>query len=317
MTITPRPGNSLTDLEAGGRRDHREAQGRRADRGGDPEGDGRRGAWRSSAASSRTSARRMRLSDGAGFHGDPGYFRTEYTKGQSVTAADVKRVANKYLTKGRVVLSIVPMGKLDQASKPGESKKVTDEPRRRPVRRRGDEAASEFSSIAVVTAVLLVIAMAGRRLTSAPGRRSIERRRRRPGKTPELRVPTWTKSALANGADLIVSEKHDLPARVVQPHVPRRLQSVRAGRADRPRQHDGGDDERGHQDAAMARRSRTRCNCWAHRCRPRSAARAARSASSRRPASSPRRSTSWPTCCSTRRFRPTRSNGCGRSAWLR
>jgi len=32
-----------------------------------------------------------------------------------------------------------------------------------------------------------------------------------PGKTPVLRVPAWTKSKLANGADLIVSEKHDLP----------------------------------------------------------------------------------------------------------
>ena len=32
-----------------------------------------------------------------------------------------------------------------------------------------------------------------------------------PAKTPELRVPAWTKSTLANGADLIVSEKHDLP----------------------------------------------------------------------------------------------------------
>jgi zinc protease len=32
-----------------------------------------------------------------------------------------------------------------------------------------------------------------------------------PGKTPELRVPAWTKTTLANGADLIVSEKHDLP----------------------------------------------------------------------------------------------------------
>jgi zinc protease len=32
-----------------------------------------------------------------------------------------------------------------------------------------------------------------------------------PGKTPILRVPAWTKSKLANGADLIVSEKHDLP----------------------------------------------------------------------------------------------------------
>jgi zinc protease len=32
-----------------------------------------------------------------------------------------------------------------------------------------------------------------------------------PGKTPELKVPAWTKSTLSNGADLIVSEKHDLP----------------------------------------------------------------------------------------------------------
>ena len=31
------------------------------------------------------------------------------------------------------------------------------------------------------------------------------------GKTPELRVPAWTATTLANGAELIVSEKHDLP----------------------------------------------------------------------------------------------------------
>jgi zinc protease len=32
-----------------------------------------------------------------------------------------------------------------------------------------------------------------------------------PGRTPELRVPAWTRTTLANGVDLIVSEKHDLP----------------------------------------------------------------------------------------------------------
>jgi predicted Zn-dependent peptidase len=32
-----------------------------------------------------------------------------------------------------------------------------------------------------------------------------------PGKNPVLRVPVWTKSTLTNAADLIVSEKHDLP----------------------------------------------------------------------------------------------------------
>lgn len=32
-----------------------------------------------------------------------------------------------------------------------------------------------------------------------------------PGPAPELRVPTWTKTTLANGIELMVSEKHDLP----------------------------------------------------------------------------------------------------------
>ena len=32
-----------------------------------------------------------------------------------------------------------------------------------------------------------------------------------PGPTPVLRVPTWTKNQLANGATLIVSERHNLP----------------------------------------------------------------------------------------------------------
>ena len=32
-----------------------------------------------------------------------------------------------------------------------------------------------------------------------------------PGPIPVLRVPTWTKTQLANGATLIVSERHSLP----------------------------------------------------------------------------------------------------------
>jgi len=46
----------------------------------------------------------------------------------------------------------------------------------------------------------------------AAARQALDRRKTpAPGKTPELKVPTWTKATLANGADLIVSEKHDLP----------------------------------------------------------------------------------------------------------
>ncbi len=67
----------------------------------------------------------IRLCDGAGFHGDAGYLKTEYQKSLAVTAADVQRVANKYLTTGRIVLSVVPLGKIDQASKPEASTRVT------------------------------------------------------------------------------------------------------------------------------------------------------------------------------------------------
>jgi zinc protease len=66
----------------------------------------------------------LRIADGAGFHGDPGQYQIEYAKSLAVSAADVKRVANKYLTSGRVVLSVVPMGKTNEASKPAESQPV-------------------------------------------------------------------------------------------------------------------------------------------------------------------------------------------------
>lgn len=66
------------------------------------------------------------LLSGAVFFGDPGHFKTNYEKTLAVTAADVKRVANQYLTKGRLVLSVVPQGKKDQAAKAAESENVTE-----------------------------------------------------------------------------------------------------------------------------------------------------------------------------------------------
>ena len=65
------------------------------------------------------------LISGAVFYGDPGYFRTDYQKTLAVTAADVKRVANQYLSRSRIVLSVVPKGKKDQASKASESEAVS------------------------------------------------------------------------------------------------------------------------------------------------------------------------------------------------
>lgn len=58
-------------------------------------------------------------------YGDPSHgFTYDYPRLQAVTPADVKRVANKYLTRGRVVLSVVPPGKTGDASHPDLSKIV-------------------------------------------------------------------------------------------------------------------------------------------------------------------------------------------------
>lgn len=68
------------------------------------------------------------LNDGLVFHGDAGYYRTQYNRLKAVTADDVKRVANTYLGAGRVVLSMVPLGKRDMAAKASESTPVTVAP---------------------------------------------------------------------------------------------------------------------------------------------------------------------------------------------
>jgi zinc protease len=66
------------------------------------------------------------LAEGLVYHGDAGYYKTSYRRSLAVTAADVKRVANKYLGAGRVVLSIVPQGKKTDASKAEKSVTVSD-----------------------------------------------------------------------------------------------------------------------------------------------------------------------------------------------
>jgi zinc protease len=60
---------------------------------------------------------------------------------------------------------------------------------------------------------LLVIVLAVALVPVALGaRQALDRSKIPPsGKAPELKVPKWTKTTLSNGADLIVSEKHDLP----------------------------------------------------------------------------------------------------------
>jgi zinc protease len=71
------------------------------------------------------------LISGSMFYSNPAQFRTDYQKTLAVTAADVKRVAAQYLARPRIVLSVVPKGKKDQASKPTESEAVSVLPENR------------------------------------------------------------------------------------------------------------------------------------------------------------------------------------------
>jgi zinc protease len=60
------------------------------------------------------------IARGQTFFSDPLRYQVDLRETAAVTPDDVQRVARQYLTAGRVVLSMVPAGKLDMASKPAE-----------------------------------------------------------------------------------------------------------------------------------------------------------------------------------------------------
>jgi zinc protease len=126
LIINPRPGNSLTDLEAAA-----DAIIARFKEEG-PTADEIKAATAGLELQflrglESNLGKSTQLLNGAGYHGDPGYVRTSYEKTRAVTADDVKRVANTYVTTGRVVLSVVPEGQPELAAKPDASKKVGGE----------------------------------------------------------------------------------------------------------------------------------------------------------------------------------------------
>ena len=126
ITITPRPGHTLTQLELATDSiiDRLKRDGPTADEVARAKA-GIELGFVSGLESNLEKAET--LVSGLVFHGDPGYYRKDYREAQSVTPADVKRVADKYLTSGRVVLSIVPIGKKEDASKADRSVTVTSD----------------------------------------------------------------------------------------------------------------------------------------------------------------------------------------------
>ena len=126
VIITPRPGHTLAELET--EADSIIAQIKRD--GPTPDEVARVKAGQQSQFISGLQSnlgKALQLAQDQTFFDDPSHtFRVEYPRTQAVTAADVKRVANKYLGGGRVVLSNVPLGKTDLASHADKSKVVTD-----------------------------------------------------------------------------------------------------------------------------------------------------------------------------------------------
>ena len=124
MTITPRPGHTLDELEASADSVIR----RFKTEGPTPDEMTRALAGLEFGFVSNLQSnlgKAETLLDGSIFHGDPAHYRTQYTKLKAVTASDVKRVANTYLGAGRVVLSVVPEGKTELAAKAAASRKVS------------------------------------------------------------------------------------------------------------------------------------------------------------------------------------------------
>ena len=126
ITITPRPGHSLTELELAA-----DSIIQRVQRDGPTDEEVARAkagielSFVSGLESNLNKA--FTLATGEVFHNDPAYYQKAYREAESVTAGEVKRVANHYLMKGRVVLSVVPLGKKQDAAKADQSVTVTDD----------------------------------------------------------------------------------------------------------------------------------------------------------------------------------------------
>jgi zinc protease len=63
-------------------------------------------------------ARADTLAHGEIFAGDPIAYAKQVTAARALTPADVQGAITRHLTRGRLVMSLVPAGKLDLASKP-------------------------------------------------------------------------------------------------------------------------------------------------------------------------------------------------------
>src|SRR5581483_124430 len=123
ITMTPTPGHTLTELEAAADSviDRLRREGPTADE-----------VQRATAERAFFNIRNLEsnmgraraLSTGQVFHDDPDFVTKDVARMRALTPHDVQRVAERYLSRGRVTLSVVPIGQLGAASHPDQSTEV-------------------------------------------------------------------------------------------------------------------------------------------------------------------------------------------------
>jgi zinc protease len=126
IVVTPRPGHTLTEIET--KVDSVIARFKREGPTADELTRAKAGQQLSFLNQLQSNlGKAFQLAENQMFFNDPSYsFRVEYPRTQAVTAAEIKRVANKYLGSARIVLSDVPVGQPQLASHADHSTIVTD-----------------------------------------------------------------------------------------------------------------------------------------------------------------------------------------------
>ncbi len=119
------------------------------------------------------------------FRGTPGFFEQDLARYRGVTPADVQRVARKYLTDKRLVLTVLP-GVRDAARRTAAATPEDESPA--PARTAPVDAKRDPSAAARAEAAL-------------PG----------PGPAPRFALPQLQRRKLTNGLDVLIAEHHELP----------------------------------------------------------------------------------------------------------
>lgn len=119
-------------------------------------------------------AKADRINSYATFYGNPDYFQTDLARYQKVTAADVLRVANQYLTPNRLVMSYVP----------GKSAVKKDANADKPTSAEGKQKHKDKEDFSKLP---------------------------KPGPDPKLSLPTPQKRKLSNGLEVWLVRQSELP----------------------------------------------------------------------------------------------------------